>query len=146
MSPNRNSDSGGMPGRSRRRFLATVGVATAGSLAGCAAVDLPGGSEREGEGDTVEILVENRTADPTRIGVRVEDDDGAALFSRVYSLEPDHLDQSAGVDATPATVRAFTPDGTAATWAYAPDDDLDCEGKDVGITLTEEGFESWYGC
>jgi hypothetical protein len=143
MSPNRGPAASAIAGRSRRRFLAAVGAAAAGSIAGCSVIAPADGPE--GEGDTIEIVVLNRTDDPARVGVRVEDDEGEALFSRVYSLDPGHLDESAGIDTTPATIRAFTPDETAATWAYAPD--LDCEGQDIGITLTEEeGFESWYGC
>jgi len=145
MSPNRGPAASATTGRSRRRLLVAAGAAAAGSLAGCSVIAPADGPE--GEGDTIEVVVHNRTDDPARVGVRVEDDEGAALVSRVYSLDPGRLDESAGIDATPATIRAFTPDGTAAVWSYAPDLNQDCEGEDIGITLTEdEGFESWYGC
>jgi len=143
MSPRRGSPSTAAP-LSRRRLLAAGSIAVTGSLAGCSRVLPSAGSE--GEGDAIEILVENRTDEQAHVGVRVEDGDGAALFSRVYSVESGHMDQSAGIDTRPATVRVFTPDGTAATWEYAPDLDIDCEGEDIGIALTEEGFESWYAC
>ncbi|MFC4247673.1 hypothetical protein ACFOZ7_11945 [Natribaculum luteum] len=92
-------------------------------------------------------MVENRTDERATIGVRVEDDDGETLFSRVYELEPGHLDSAAGIETTPSTVTAFTPEGAAATWEYAPDLDIDCEGEDIGITLrSDNSIESWYAC
>lgn len=133
------------PVPSRREFLATVGTAALGATAGC--TELLPSDEPEGEGDTIEILVENRTPELARIGVRIEDEEGDALFSRVYELESEHLDESAGVETRPATVFAFTPDGTSAEWDYSPDPTWNCDGQDVGISLTREGtFESWYSC
>ncbi|NUB91187.1 hypothetical protein HT576_09155 [Haloterrigena sp. SYSU A121-1] len=115
------------------------------SVAGCSDTVLSNGSE--GEGDTIEIMVENRTDDRAQIGVRVEDDDGEVLFSRVYELESGHLDSSAGIETTPATVTAFTPEGVSATWEYAPDLDMDCDGEDIGLTLQSDGsIETWYAC
>lgn len=128
----------------RRRLLGTVGAAVGVSTAGCSGL-LPSG--REGEGDTIEVLVENRSPDPARIGVLIEDTDGEPLFSRVYELDPQQLDQSAGIETRPATVFVFTPDGAADEWEYAPDLDIDCEGEDIGISLEGDGtFESWYAC
>ena len=91
--------------------------------------------------------MENGAAERRRIGVLIEDDAGDALVSRVYDLEPGHLDASAGTEVRPATVTAFTPGGDASTWRYAPGDEFDCAGVDVGISLTENGsIESWYAC
>ena len=130
---------------SRRQLLGSLTAASAAGLAGC--TDLMRVDPRDGEGDTIEIIVTNDQADPAMIGVRVEDEGGAALFSRVYRLGAGKADQSAGIDTTPAAVYVFTPTGTTATWAYRPDPDLDCDGQDIGITLTREGtLESWYGC
>ncbi|USZ69419.1 hypothetical protein NGM10_06705 [Halorussus salilacus] len=114
-------------------------------ISGCG--DLLVSDGAEGEGDTIEIMVENRTDERAEIGVRVEDDDGSMLFSRVYELEPGHLDSSAGIETTPETVAAFTPEGASATWDYRPDVDLDCDGEDIGITLQSDGsIDSWYAC
>lgn len=128
----------------RRRLLGTVGAAVGVSTAGCSGL-LPSG--REGEGDTIEIMVENRSSDHARIGVLIEDTDGEPLFSRVYELDPGHLDDSAGIETRPATVFVFTPDGAADEWEYVPDLDIDCEGEDIGVTLESDGtFQSWYAC
>lgn len=130
---------------SKRELLATISAIVATLLSGCSNLVLSHSSE--GEDDTIEIMVENRTDDRAEIGVRVEDDDGAALYSRVYDLEPGHLDSSAGIETPPATVTAFTPEGTSATWDYTPDLDLDCDGEDIGITLQSDGsIDSWYAC
>lgn len=130
---------------SRRELLATTGVVASALLSGCS--DLVSSDGPDGEGDTIEIMVENRTVEPAVVGIRVEDDEGGALFSGVYDLEPGHLDSSGGIEATPATVTAFTPEGDSATWEYAPDLNLDCDGEDVGITLLEDGsIDSWYAC
>lgn len=131
--------------RSRRELLATISVMVATLISGCS--DLVSSDGSEGEGDTIEIMVENQTDKRAEIGVRVEDDDGAMLFSRVYDLEPGHLDSSAGIETTPATVTVFTPEGVSATWEYAPDLDLNCDGEDIGITLQSDGsIDSWYAC
>jgi hypothetical protein len=131
--------------RSRRDVLASAGVLAAVPVSGCSGSVLSNGSE--GEGDTIEIMVENRTDEPATIGVRVADAEGEPLFSRVYEIEPGHLDSSAGIETTPSTVTAFTPDGTAATWEYTPDSDADCDGMDVGLTLRSDGsIDSWYAC
>lgn len=139
MSPSPTTD------RSRRDVLAAVGVIASIPISGCS--DRIGSDGPEGEGDTIEIMVENRTDDRAAIGVRVEDDDGELLFSRVYELEPGHLDSSAGIETTPATVSVFTPEGVSATWEYTPDLGMDCEGEDIGITLQSDGsIDSWYAC
>lgn len=133
------------PDDSRREFLATLTVIASTLISGCSNLAFSDGSG--GEGDTIEIMVENQTDERTEIGVRVEDDGGAALFSRVYELEPGHLDSSAGVETPPATVTVFTPEGASATWEYAPDLDLDCDGEDIGITLrSDNSISSWYAC
>lgn len=132
---------------SRRQLLATVGVVSVASIAGCNAIGSV--SEPEGEGDTIEILVENDTDVSVHIAVRVEDKNGKSLFSRVYELDPHHLDESAGLETIPATVTVFTLYGTSTTWSYSPEDtsSLDCEGVDIGISLKPDGTsESWYGC
>lgn len=132
---------------SRRQLLATVGGASLASMAGCNTIDLMG--ESEGEGDTIEILVENDTAESTQIAVYIEDCNGNSLFSRVYELGSHHLDESAGLETRPATVTVFTPDGTSATWEYSPNrnSSLNCAGADIGISLKpEQTIESWYGC
>lgn len=130
---------------SRRELLATISVIVSTLLSGCSNPILSSGSE--GEGDTIEIMVENRSDELTEIGVRVEDDDGAMLFSRVYELEPGHLDSSASIETTPATVTVFTPEGVSATWEYTPDLDMDCDGEDIGLTLLPDGsIDSWYAC
>lgn len=92
-------------------------------------------------------MVENQTEELATIGVRVEDDEGEVLFSRVYELESENLDSSAGIETTPSTVIVFTPDGSSATWKYAPDLDINCEGEDIGITVRADGsIDSWYAC
>lgn len=145
MSSNTASPSESRRTLSRRQLLATVGTAAAGLAAGCSMID--SASQPEGEGDTIEILIENATENTAQIAVYITDSDGHSLFSRVYELEPGHLDMSGGIETRPTTVRVFTPGGTAATWEYAPKTDLDCEGVDIGVTLTEEQtIESWYGC
>ncbi len=92
-------------------------------------------------------MVENQTGELAMIGVRVEDDEGELLFSRVYELDPDHLDSTAAIETTPSTVAVFTPEGNSATWEYAPDLDIDCDGEDIGITLqSDHSIDSWYAC
>ncbi len=130
---------------SRRELLALTGSIVPVTISGCSDFAFSNGTE--GEGDTIEIMVENQTDERAAIGVRVENDDGEMLFSRVYELEPGHLDSAAGIETTPSTVTAFTPEGAAATWEYAPDLDIDCEGEDIGITLrSDNSIESWYAC
>lgn len=126
-------------------MLTAFGTVSATAMAGCSSIVSPGGPE--GEGDTIEILVENDTDTSREIAVRIAGGDGQTLFSRVYRLEPQHLDQSAGIETRPAKVTAFTPDGASATWTYSPERDLDCDGVDVGISLRPgRTFEEWYSC
>ena len=141
--PSSNDAPGG--DRSRRELLAATGGLATLAVAGCS--ERLGVTESEREGDTVEVIVGNGTDEPARIAVRIEDDTGAVLFSRVYELTPNEADQSAGIDTAPSTVTVFTPAGDAATWEYDPDLDVNCEGKDVGITLLSDGsFERYYAC
>ena len=103
--------------------------------------------ELEGEGDTIEILVENDTDAPAQIAVNITGSDQESLFSRVYELEPRHLDSSASIEIRPVEVTVFTPDGVSATWEYSPKGNFRCDGVDIGITLKpEKTVESWYGC
>lgn len=130
---------------SRRDVLASTGVIASIPVSGCS--DFVLSSNSEGEGDTIEIMVENRSEELATIGVRVEDEAGEPMFSRVYELEPGHLDSSAGIETAPSTVTVFTPEGNSATWSYAPDLDIDCDGEDIGITLQADGsIDSWYAC
>lgn len=145
MVPERGSPSTRGRSPSRRSFLAGVAAASGVASAGCA--QFPSTTEPEGEGDAVEVIVTNSTADVAHVAVRIEDEAGEALLERVYEVQPGHTDESAGVDARPATVFVFTRDGLSATWEYDPDLDLDCDGEDIGIRLTEDGgIESWYAC
>ena len=130
---------------SRRRILAGFGAVSIAGFAGCGSVLRP--TTRVGEGDTIEVIVVNETDEVAQIGVRVENDDGEALFSHVYRLEPGQTDQSAGIETTPTVIHAFSATGPAASWEYTPDSDLNCDGQDVGIALTADAtIESWYGC
>lgn len=130
---------------SRRKLLATMGTIVPIFVTGCS--DTAVYNESEGEGETIEIMVENQTEERAQIGVRVEDDDGEVLFSRVYELEPDNLDSSASIETTPSTVLVFTPEGLSATWEYAPEVEIDCDGEDIGITVhPDDMIESWYAC
>lgn len=127
---------------SRRQILAGVSTVLSG-FAGCSNVLR---SDTRGEGDTIEIIVVNDTDEVAQVGVRIEGD-RKALFSRVYRLGPGKTNESAGIERSPTEIYAFTPTGAAATWEYTPDSDLNCEGQDIGITLTAGGtIESWYGC
>lgn len=131
--------------RSRREVLATSSVLAVPLLSGCSDFTFPTGSE--GEGETIEIMVENRTDEPAVIAVRIEADDGAMLFSQVYELEPGHLDSAGGIETIPETVSVFTPEGVSATWEYSPDLEMECDGEDIGITLRSDGsIDSWYAC
>ena len=130
---------------SRRQVLAGVTAVAATGLTGCSAV--LNSQQQAGEGDTIEIIVVNELAETAQVGVRVEDDSGEALFSRVYRLDPGKTNQAAGVDTTPAVIRAFTPTGQTAVWEYNPPSHLHCDGQDIGITLAQGGtIESWYSC
>ena len=141
--PSSNDALGG--DRSRRELLAATGGLATLAVAGCS--ERLGGTEPEGEGDTVEIIVGNGTDEPARIAVRIEDDTGTVVFSRVYELGPDKADESAGIDTAPSTVTVFTSAGDAVTWKYDPDLDVNCEGKDVGVRLLPNGsFERYYTC
>ncbi|WP_135302537.1 hypothetical protein [Haloarcula amylovorans] len=127
----------------RRRFLAALGVGSTNVTAGCGFVSE---TDSGGEGDTIEIIPVNETDRPVTVAIRIEDTDGAILFSRVYELDAGHADESAGIDTRPATIRAFTPDGRSNIWEYDPDTDLQCEGKDVGLWVRETSIDPWYGC
>ena len=128
---------------SRRRLLAGLGAASLTALAGCGGVGDPTGPA--GEGDTTEIIVVNATDAAVRLAVRLEDERGDPLFSRVYRLDPRHTDQSAGIDAVPTTVTAFTPSGASSTWTFSPE--MDCPGPDAGVTLAgPDTIEAWSGC
>lgn len=130
---------------SRREVLSLTGVIASILASGCSNSVLS--NDSEGEGDTIEIMVENRTAELATIGVRVEDEEGELLFSRVYDLESGQLDSSAGIKTTPSTVTVFTPEGSSATWKYTPDLDIECDGEDIGITLKADGsIDAWYAC
>ncbi|MFC7212532.1 hypothetical protein ACFQO4_00320 [Saliphagus sp. GCM10025334] len=132
-------------GVSRRKVLALTGVLASISVSGCS--ELVFSNDTRGEADSIEIIVENQTEELTMIGVRVEDDEGELLFSQVYELEPGHLDSAAAIETTPSTVTVFTQDGNSATWEYAPDLDIDCDGEDIGVTLqSDHSIDSWYAC
>jgi hypothetical protein len=133
------------PVASRRQYLAGLAATALVATAGCADFGTGGGTD--GEGDTVEIIVSNHTQEPANIAVRVADSDGVSLFDRVYELEAGHMDESGGVDVTPATVTAFTPEGEAASWEYAPPGDTPCDGVDFVVELAEPtGLEATYTC
>lgn len=126
-------------------MLAGFGAVSVAGFAGCS--NGFQSDTRDGEGDTIEIIVVNQTDEVAQIGVRIENDHGEALFSRVYRLEPGKTDESAGVETSPTAIRVFTSTGAAATWEYTPNSDLHCDGQDIGITLaTDTTIESWYGC
>ncbi|GAA0511191.1 hypothetical protein SAMN04488066_10913 [Halorubrum aquaticum] len=131
---------------SRRRFLATVGAVASASTAGCTGV-FPG----SGSGDANEpneVIVENATAGEAEIAVRVADEDGRTLFSRVFALGPERIASHEGIDVVPARIHAFTADGVSRAWRYDPDlpIEFECEPKDVGLTLGADGIEPWYDC
>lgn len=129
----------------RREVLAGFSAVAAAGVAGCG--DLLRSGDRAGEAETIEIIVTNETGELAQIGVRVEDDGGSALFSRVYRLDSGRTDQSAGLDTAPAVVRVFTSTGAAEAWEYTPDSDRRCDGQDIGITLARDAtIEPWYGC
>jgi len=122
-----------------------MGVVASTAVTGCS--DPLGSAGAGGEGDTVEMLVENRTEGIAEVGVRVEDDDGDTAFSRVYELEPRSLDSSAELETVPSTVTAFTAEGRSATWEYAPDLEMNCDGEDIGLTVQPDGsIDPWYAC
>ncbi|MBX0293852.1 hypothetical protein [Haloarcula nitratireducens] len=127
----------------RRKFLAALGVGATSATAGCG---LFSETNSGGEGDTIEIIPVNETERPVTVAIRIEDSDGAVLFSRVYELDAGHADESAGIDTRPATILAFTPDGRSNSWEYDPDTDLQCEGKDVGLWVRETSIDPWYNC
>lgn len=130
---------------SRRRVLATLASLTLVSTAGCS--DALSGSDSTD--DPIEVSVENRTDSAAEIAVRVVDSAGATLFSHVFTLEPDTIASRGAIETAPSSVHAFTPDGIARTWQYAPDlpADFDCELKDIGLTLRrDEAIEPWYSC
>lgn len=111
-------------------------------------------SGSKGEDDTIEIIVVNQTDKLAQIAVWIEDNNGDALFNRVYGIEPEHTNKSAGIQTRPTTVTVFTSDGMSATWVYAPDNEVQCNrgnnrniGIDIGIMLKQDHtFEPWYSC
>lgn len=131
----------------RRRFLATLGGVTSVSIAGCS--DVFGGSDPSSDDETIELTVENRTPSPAEIAVRVIDGEGETLFSRVFTLEPGTITSRGSIETTPTRVHAFTAEGVAHTWRYAPDlpVDFECEREDIGLTLHRDNtIEPWYTC
>jgi hypothetical protein len=137
----------GRENRSRRAVLAAVGTGTALSIAGCSGL-LPR-SPGDADADPAEVVVENGTASPATVAVRISDGADETVFSRVFTLGPEEIHSRGAIESAPDRVHAFTPDGTAAQWAYDPDlpVDFDCDIKDVGLTLTRDGgFEPWYDC
>lgn len=125
-------------GRSRRRFLGTLGTASTLAVAGC--------GSRAPAGDA-EVLVENRTDAPVAVAVRILGDDGV-LFDGVLTVSPDNMVSRHGLTGSPRRVQAFTDDGVSRTWQYDPDlpADFSCEVADVGLTVQDEGIEPWYDC
>lgn len=61
-------------GVSRREVLSLTGVIASILVSGCSDSVLSNNSE--GEGDTIEIMVENRSDELETVGVRVEDKEG----------------------------------------------------------------------
>lgn len=133
---------------SRRRILATLGAVASASTAGCS--DIVPGSGSGSADEPGEVIVENRTASKAEIAVRVVNGEDEALFSRVFSLEPEKTVSSRDVIETmPSEVHAFTADGVSRTWRYAPDlgAGFDCKLKDIGLTLhADNRIEPWYDC
>jgi hypothetical protein len=115
------------------------------STAGCNGV-LSGSDSTD---EPIEVSVENGTDSAAEIAVRVVDGAGATLFSRVFALGPEKMGSRGAIETAPSSVHAFTPDGVARTWQYAPDlpADFDCELKDIGLTLRrDDTIEPWYSC
>jgi hypothetical protein len=132
-------------GVSRRELLAAIGGGASVTVAGCS--ELGGSSDPEDEASTTEIIVGNGADDPTMIAVVVENGTGETVFNRVYELGPEKADESAGIEAVPAAVTVFTPDGNAANWELpAPDPDDGCT-EALGIRLLPDGtFQYSYSC
>jgi hypothetical protein len=146
MPSNRSEATSGTESRSRRRVLAALGAGAVVSVAGCSDV-LSGPGDTEVE--PAEVVVENRTAEPAEVAVRLTDGGEETLFSRVFAVGPDELVGRGAVDTTPSRVHAFTPGGVSRRWRYDPDlsADFDCEIKDVGLTLrADDTIDPWYKC
>ncbi|MFC6615523.1 hypothetical protein ACFQAS_11270 [Halopenitus salinus] len=132
---------------SRRRVLAALGAVASASTAGCSGV-LPGRDSGRTD-DPIEVTVLNDTSSTAQIAVRVTDAEAEMIFSRVFSLGPEKMAGCGAIEATPASVHAFTADGVSRTWRYAPDlpADFECDRADIGLTLRRDGaIEPWYSC
>lgn len=108
---------------------------------------LSGCQTGDSESDTNEVVVHNERDDSVQLAVRVEDDDGAVLFSHVYDMQAGKADQSTAdgqIDTQPASVLVFTPNSGAKTWDYSPDTDLQCEAQDIGIRILPDQTIQFY--
>jgi hypothetical protein len=117
------------------------------SIAGCSDVLSDGDSSNADE--LGEVIVENRTASPVEVAVRVIDSEDKTPFSRVFPLGTEKMASRSAIDTTPSRVHAFTVDGVSRTWQYAPDLPVgfECEPKDIGLTLQQDKtIEPWYDC
>lgn len=86
-----------------------------------------------------EVVVTNRRSQPVTLGVRIENEDGDAIFSKVYELAVDEYDSGAELDdAVPSKVFAFTPDGDSQEWEYGSPTKSDCNAPDVMIAVEED--------
>jgi hypothetical protein len=66
-----------------------------------------------------------------------------------FRVAPGHLVSRGAIEATPATVRVFTPGGVSRSWEYALDlpADFDCDREDIGLTIRgDTAIEAWYKC
>lgn len=116
-------------------------------MAGCSGI--PPGTGPDGADESSEVIVENGTTSKADIAVRVIDNEGEALFSRVFALGPETMVSRGAIETIPSSVHAFTAEGASRSWRYEPDlpEDFDCEPKDIGLTLHRDNtIEPWYDC
>jgi len=126
----------------RRALLSAVFGSTV-VASGCLGV----GSERDGEGTTVEIIPTNGTDRRLSLDVAVYATDGSLLLDHSYSLPAGHSDESQGVEDRVSHLLVSRTGGDGVRHGYDPDVEI-CsrEGEDVQIMVEPRGITFAYSC
>lgn len=129
----------------RRKVLQSLGIGGAIVLAGASGC-LSDNSPADAQGER-ELVVSNERDESVLVGVRIEDQDGASLFTHVYEIEPGTTDETTAdghIETQPDRVVVFTPTDDIRTWDYSPETDLNCDIQDIGIRIRPEQTIEFY--
>lgn len=145
-----------MAGLNRRQFMASAGVTGALSLAGCATIF----DQRAGPTDVDgrEVIVENDTDQRKTVTVEIIAEDGSPLFTRTYTLQSGHADQTGALhdDPTGSTIHVSSDGYEPISEPYIPrtdsrnpNSDLPpdaCSLMDILIIIGDNELAVTYAC